>query len=272
MKFDTSGIAGEHLAQFVSAEYGLEIGSLTFRPKGEASYSYLAEGKDGAAHLVKAQETARAAALDSRLRAVSSLRSGGGIREVVAPYENQRGTFIGHLGNYTIAVFPFIASVTAWEEPLSDEQLLRVASIMAALHRSGAAVPLPVPREDFANPFEAPIRDVLRMAETEEASDSEYQRRVKRLVLAERSDLLATLDRMRQLQARVLGLDLDWGLTHGDPNMDNILVDRSGDLHLVDWDDLALGPVERDLVFFTEEGPERTESFLRRYAAAYGRP
>jgi spectinomycin phosphotransferase len=77
---------------------------------------------------------------------------------------------------------------------------------------------------------------------------------------------------MQQLQTAALRLDLVGTLTHGDPNLDNILIDERGDLCLVDWDEAALGPLERDLVFFLEadEDTSRAESFLRPYAREYG--
>ncbi len=89
-------------------------------------------------------------------------------------------------------------------------------------------------------------------------------------MLAERTDILATLDKMRRLKPELGRLDLDRALTHGDPNWANILVDTSNNLLLIDWEDVALGPPERDLMFFTDWGEGRFELFLRHYVETYG--
>ncbi|MGH7866509.1 MAG: phosphotransferase family protein, partial [Candidatus Dormibacteraceae bacterium] len=56
--------------------------------------------------------------------------------------------------------------------------------------------------------------------------------------------------------------------THGDPNLDNWLVDPHGNLHLVDWGELALAPPERDLFAFTGH---RFPAFWECYQNARGR-
>jgi Ser/Thr protein kinase RdoA (MazF antagonist) len=271
MRFDTAGIRPEELAAQVGAAYGLPVVSVTFRPKGEASYNYRAAGPGDAAYLVKVQETARDPALEARLWAVSALRARHSITAVVAPYRNQGGNFTTRFGRYSLTLFPFIPSVTAWEPPLTLAQLAQAARLMATIHRRGALLSCPLPRETFANPFAAPLLQVLQASSTPDLGNM-YQRRVRRLVLAEQAGILAALARMQQLQTAALRLDLVWALTHGDPNLDNILIDERGDLCLVDWDEAALGPLERDLVFFLEadEDTSRAESFLRPYAREYG--
>ncbi|MGN6697541.1 MAG: phosphotransferase enzyme family protein [Thermomicrobiales bacterium] len=271
MKYDTTGIRLYELADHVGIAYGWPIVSLAFRPKGEASYNYRATGPDGAAYLLKLQETARTAALEARLRAVNALRTRHGVTAVVAPYRTQLGGFTTRYGKYILSAYPFIPSVTAWEQSLTPTQLAGVASIMATIHRRGKFLTGPLPRETFANPFAAPLRRVLHSVPA--AYDgNRYQRRVRWLVLDEQAGLLAALDRLRRLQTEVSWLDLEWTLTHGDPNLDNLLIDERGDLRLVDWDEAALGPLERDLVFFLETDAEtaRAEYFLRHYTREYG--
>ena len=56
------------------------------------------------------------------------------------------------------------------------------------------------------------------------------------------------------MQAQAQTLEIEWVLTHGDPNPDNFLKDQQGKLYLTDWGELAIAPPERDLVAFTEIG------------------
>jgi hypothetical protein len=267
MKLDTSGIDPAQLAGFVGDEYDLTIATMSFHPAGEASYSYLAEEQAGTTWLIKAQATARVAELEARLRAVRYVQAVGGFAQVVAPRENRRGGCTSPFEQYTVSVFPFIDGTTI--EPGQQTQVYarRAAGLMGAFHQHGRRLPFPVPEETFEHPFEAPIMAALRTVEAPGALANPAQEQLRGLLLAERADILTTLEKIQQLAAAARQLALDRVLTHGDPNWANILVDGSGSFFLLDWDDLALGPPERDLVFFNDPRPERFEIFLRQYLA-----
>ncbi len=268
MEIDTSGIEAEQLIRALNAEYGLDITAITFLPKGEEAYSYVADGQAGTRHFVRAQPAADPAALEAVFAATSALHARCGLRSVVAPYPTRRGTFTWRHVGYTVAVFPFIDGVTAYEHHLTDEGVAHAAALIAALHTSSQTCDVPLAhRETFANPFEAPILRALRAAADPGPRANDYQRRVHRLLLAEQADIHAALAAMRRLQATAQRLDLAWVPTHGDPNLDNILVDTRGSLHLTDWGEIALGPPERDLFHFQGD---RFELFLRHYLAAAG--
>ncbi len=266
MKIDTSGIDTERLARQIDAEYALDIASVAFFPHGEEAYSYVATGRDGGRHFIRAQRTIGAPPLESVFAVIHGLHSRCGLRQVVTPYPTRRGAFTCRYGGYTVAVFPFIASTTAFESGLSDEGLARVAGLVAALHASGESCSLPpMQQETFENPFEAPILRALHAAEAPSPQANAYQRRVRRLLAAERADILATLETMWRLGSAARRLDPERVPTHGDPNPANILIDARGELHLTDWGEVARGPRERDLFHFTGE---HFETFLRHYEAA----
>jgi aminoglycoside phosphotransferase (APT) family kinase protein len=143
--------------------------------------------------------------------------------------------------------------------------------MMAALHRSPRSLEVELlqgaPRETFENPFASAIRRALIAATWLDPWANEYQRRLQQLLLAERDGVLALLETLEQLRTELSALTTDRVLTHGDPNLANILVDGSGNLHLIDWGELAVGPPERDLFMFTD----KTEEFLSHYLTTSGR-
>src|SRR5436190_8500619 len=108
MKLDTSGVDLEHLARFVGAAYSLEIESMAFLPKGEASYAYVATDRGGARWLIKLQDPARRVDLDVRLRVVHYLYAVRHFTQVVAPRENRRGDCTSRYEQYTLTVYPFV--------------------------------------------------------------------------------------------------------------------------------------------------------------------
>jgi aminoglycoside phosphotransferase (APT) family kinase protein len=266
LKTDTQDINKQQLTRAINVAYGLDLSSLTFVPKGEDAYAYVGQASDGARYFIRAQAARRAGPLESVYAITHALHTQFGLRAVVAPLPTRQGTYILNHGSYVVAVFSFFQGRTLYDQDASDADLAQAASIVAALHSSGAAQDMPsLQRESFANPFEAPIRQALQAIDAPTPRSNTYQRRLLQLLAAERADLLATLEKMRRLGARARGLTTDWVLTHGDPNLDNLLKDERGQLHLTDWGEVALGPPERDLFAFTGAG---FEAFLWPYVRA----
>lgn len=270
MRLDTSGIDREQLARFVDDAYALEIATLFFQPKGEASYSYIAADHSGTLWVIKVQASARVVDLEQRLRAVSFVHTERGFGQVVAPRHNRWGDCTSPYDRYTLSVYPFVEGEPIEPGRQTDEYLSGVASLLGTFHKYGRTLPFPIPGETFDNPFEEPILHALRTVEAPGQLANPTQQRLRDLMLAQRSDLFTTLEKMRQVQAEARSLDLDWVLTHGDPNWANMLVDSSHTFHLLDWEDLALGPPERDLVFLSDRETKRFEAILRRYLTTNG--
>lgn len=267
MKLDFSGIVQEDLRRFINDRYELDIVSTSFHPRGETSFSYIATGQDQAQHLIKVQQSERAAGQEAVLEAVHAIRSTRGLSQVVAALRSRLGTLTCDYGRYVVSVFPFEGGSTASEAGLSDEAVIQVANLLAAVHQCGESISvLALPEEGFDNPFEAPILNALNKVDALDRDANRFQRRLRELLLAEREDILAILETMRQLGRKARSYHACRVLTHGDPNLDNIVIDPYGGLHLVDWDDLALGPPERDL--FAALGG-RFERFLRHYSSAF---
>jgi spectinomycin phosphotransferase len=266
VKIDLSGLDLARLARRIDADYGLGVAGLTFVPAGEEAYGFVAAGPAGARWFVRAQR--RGGGLEAVYAAIAALHARCGLRGVVAPLPTRRGSFTGRQRGFTIAVFPFVDGASPYPAGLTESGTGRAADLIAALHITARACPVPLPsQETFANPFAAPIRRALQAAATLGPTANYYQRRAARLLLAQQADVMATLATMRRLRAAARRLDLAWGPTHGDPNLANFLVDDGGELHLLDWGELALGPPERDLNHFRGE---RFEIFLRRYLERAG--
>jgi spectinomycin phosphotransferase len=270
MKTDTPDIDKRRLARVIQAEYGLDISSFTFLPKGEDAYCYQAEDRESGRHFVRVQPDSRGDGLETAYQVAHSLHGECGLSQVVAPYATRAGKFVCPLDGHLVAIFPFIEGRTAYDNGISDEELAQAAALIAAVHGSLEALSLPsLPRECFENPFKAPIHRALETAQQPAAQGNDYQRQVCQLLAAEHADILATLEAMEQRQAEAQAMDLESVLTHGDPNLDNLLKDERGTLHLTDWGEVAVGPPERDLFAFTGE---RFEPFLQQYVWSGKRP
>jgi aminoglycoside phosphotransferase (APT) family kinase protein len=286
MKTAARDIDRHRLLQAINAEYGFGLSTLEFIPKGEEAYAYIAQGHDGARFFVRSQPSARARSLEVAYAVTDALQRQLG-PQIVSPYATTTGTFTVRYGKYTIAVFPFLEGSTLYEARVtddshwysttsteSDEQgvtdadLRAQAALLAALHESDTTqVDSALPRESFSNPFEGSILRLIAEAGAPSAGASPHQHEAKKLFRAERTDILATLAKMSQMQSEAQQLAGEWVITHGDPNEDNFLKGKDSTLYLTDWGEVALGPPERDLSAFTGA---RFERFLRHYANARG--
>jgi hypothetical protein len=268
MKFDTSGIDVEELAPRLTVAYEAPIASVEFVPKGEEAFCYVASGPHGERLFVRIQERAKSAGSERIYAATDALHARCGLAQVLAPYRCRGGTFTWRFGRFAVVAFPFVEGTTAFEAGFRPEQLAEAAEIVATLHRSQSRCDLGVlARETFADPFDRPIRRAWNLAAAPSSSLTTWQRRVGRLLLEQQADVRATLALMRRMGRTARALAPPLVPTHGDPNEANFLIDRDGRLHLTDWGELALGPRERDLNFFTGE---RFEPFLERYLAGTG--
>ena len=264
MKTDTNDIDKPRLAQFLREHYGLEVISLTFLPKGEDAYTYSARSRDNQLYFIRAQPPTRARAFEQAYVATHVLHTQYGMRQVVAPYPNHQQVFTTNYDGYMVAVFPFIEGKTLYSQGASNADIEEAARLLAGLHQtSGLTDVVPLQRETFENPFKQPILQALQSAGKFVYREDSYRREAAKLLIAEYTDVLATLERMEQLKKQASQLVTEWVLTHGDPNLDNFLKDDAGVLHLTDWGEIALGPAERDLVAFSNE---QFEVFLSYYA------
>lgn len=268
MKTPAPDINETRLVESINAEYGLNISSVIFVPKGEEAYTYTAQDLDGMRYFIRVQPTARAMLLKHVYEVTHLLHTKYDLPQVVAPYATRHGTFTMSFSEYIGAVFPFIEGSTLYEQGASVTDVMQAATLLAAVHQRATACNLPaLQQETFDNPFREPILHALQAIQKSNPLGNPYQHRVRDLLVAERTDILATLEMMERLQSKAQQLATDWVLTHGDPNLDNFLKDPRGTLHLTDWGEIAIGPPERDLFAFTGSSTQ-FEVFLQSYISS----
>jgi Ser/Thr protein kinase RdoA (MazF antagonist) len=265
MKIDTVEIDKSLLAQMIQSGYGIRIVDIAFLPKGEDAYVYDAQDLTGKRYFVRLQPTPAANSLERACAITRRIRDECGLSQVVAPCQTRQGTFTLPFGRFILVVFPFVPGETLYQQGATEADLMATATLLASLHQCSVPVNgFALHCESFANPFKAPILQALAMAEATVNNRTNYQRQVCTLLRRERADLLSTLRRMEQFQNQAQRSVSEWVLTHGDPNLDNLIKVQEGELRLTDWGDIALGPPERDLFAFTGKG---FDAFLRQYAS-----
>jgi len=270
LKLDTSGLDRETLVGYLRAEYGVQAGSLAFLPKGEDSFNFVVDSAAGERFLLRLQRPGDGRDLERSLSIAAALRDSGGLASIVAARPTRYGTLTAAIESYRIALFPYMEGETAWVRTPSDDSFARLGALLAEIHAGADAVrALDPPRASFANRFRRPIADALAWARDGASPTGPRSDDLRRLLLTEAADLTAFMDGFDDLGKEMRTLSPEFVITHGDPNLDNVIVAPDGNLHLIDWGEVALGPRERDLSSYADD---RLDLVLLAYFEAAGSP
>jgi spectinomycin phosphotransferase len=245
----------DRLARRVADDFGLRLVSATPVPHGADPDARLwrATTPDGAAYAVKLSAGGTATGLVVPVRLAAS-----GVPGVVAPVTTRDGAVFAVHDGRRLSVVPWVSDERAPSGDLRAAHWRRYGEVLAATH----AVPVTgdlaaLPREDHTHTaVGAATRRTDRMLRAvDDRSADGWTRRVAALWRSVAADVVALLDRVDRLGARLRDRPADLVLCHGDPHLGNVLLGPDGQVWLIDWDDAVLAPRERDLMFVLGGGP-----------------
>jgi spectinomycin phosphotransferase len=256
------------VAEAARGAYALDVRSCVFLPIGHdvASWSFHLETADRPYFLkVRAGEDPTRGAL------VTAYLADRRVPGVLGPVRTTSGEAFAHVEGATLILYPMLDAAVAADTGMDAARWRTLGGVVRALHEVPPPAPadLRVPTEAFrawSRELIGPIADALSRADD---VTSRRGAEVWRAHEAEVSELLARTDAMAD---RLRASPLVPVLCHTDLHTWNVLVDRAGDLWLVDWEEAMLAPRERDLMFVLGGGLGRglvshddTTAFLEGY-------
>lgn len=261
------------LAATVAGEYGIEVCRFTVVPKGWGSVCYVVECAHGGRYFLKLAPSARtgtaASDPDFYLPLTWTLYQRGLFRNLTYPIPNAQGEFRTEFGIYTLILFNYIDGTTLEEEDLLSERLLPLlAEAMGRIHASTPDIGIERPFTDgFELTFEQDLLrgpEVLRLGAAHDRSSTHT---LGEILLPREAELRALLERTRELGERVRGLNPEMVLCHTDLWGANLMLDREGDLYVLDWETALLAPPEHDLFSFVDDArfPRLLEVYERSF-------
>jgi spectinomycin phosphotransferase len=175
-----------------------------------------------------------------------------GIPQIVSPILNHHHMLWTPLQESMLMLYPFIDGRTGMETGLSSEQWQELGTILKKLH----SVELPpqvavfVPRETFIPPHKwLVIIEALHHQLPEVTFDLVVHRQLATFWSEHREEIARIVSRTQELGRQLQARALPFVLCHADIHTANVLVDREGQLFIVDWDQTIFAPKERDLMF-----------------------
>jgi spectinomycin phosphotransferase len=225
--------------------YGLRPREIAFLPLGADPHIavYRVWTEDGGAYFLKL----RRGGPDETSVVVPGVLSDQGVGQVIPPVPATAGRLWTTCEGFALVLYPFVEGEDGYAVPLSDAQWVELGAAVRGIH--GAQLPPPVgrriPRETFTPGWREALGGFLARAGSERFEDH-VAAGLAALLWAERERISGALDRAERLGAALRAGQRPAVLCHGDLHAGNVLLARSGALHLIDWDTLVYAPRERD--------------------------
>ena len=249
----------------LARHWGLADAELEYLPVGFGSHHWRAVDRHGTCRFVTADDLMAGfqagddadtafRALERAYGTAAALREHG-LEFVLSPLPDDEGAVIRRLDErYAVSAAVFVDGESAgFGDYESPDERRSIAGVVGRLHAATEHVGAELPRRDD---FVLPCRDglVVALGDLDGTWDSgPFGEPTRRLLSAKADAVERRLADYDECVAAILARPVPWVVTHGEPHRANVLRDREGRVHLVDWDTTLLAPRERDLSMVLDE-------------------
>jgi spectinomycin phosphotransferase len=262
------------LVETLAQQFGLPVRGLDFWPSFWTSACYIVQAADGQRCFLKLTPENYTLTIasdpDFYLPLTYALHAHGILPHIAYPLPARDGRFMRTFDGFRMILFNYIEGETIGFGKLPAGIEARLAGLVGRLHRSTSQIRLPhVMAERFDLIFEPDLRRNLARLENLPPSARPGLQALRSLLLPRQNELLGLLERTHALQAYAIGAKKPCVFCHADLHGGNLMLDRSGNLYLIDWEGAILAPPEQDLFFFADHD-DFWQHFLPAYEAEFG--
>lgn len=253
MKFERK-IDKQKLKEIIQKGYGLNALNFEFVPVGEVAYSYILHCKNKKYFLKiypkNTHQTNKNIDKDLKLLELLSEQRIKNISQVVKTKNNElKSRFCGE----TIAIFDYINGNNLSERKIDIKAITQITQLLAKIHKVSEKIPTnSLYQENFQINFEKDLLKSLEFVQKNELNQNIYKKKLKSYLQENKTNILKTLKRLKEIQQIIQKTKKDFVITHGDPTAHNLILDKNNNLHLVDWELTIFAPAERDIWFYLE--------------------
>jgi spectinomycin phosphotransferase len=252
-------ISEDILRSCLQEKYGLTPLALEFLPLGLDSKTaiYRVMSNHGVRYLLKV----KMGSLYEPSCSVPRYLNDQGISSVVAPVLTKNHALWAKLDGWAVIVYPFLEGDTSWTG-MTDEHWKEVGTIFKRIHQTAA--PLhgfqPLRKETFdPGEYLRLVRafEIHHVGKLRDGNASE--RSLRSSWMAHQSTINTAVTSLEKLARVLQSRSGAYVLCHADLHPANLIRDRTGQVFVIDWDDVMLAPKERDFIFAVNE-PSRDSS------------
>jgi spectinomycin phosphotransferase len=260
------------LAAAMRRSYEINVSAIEFLPGGEDTNAWVYRVDTEHASTKYVVKVRAPTESNEAASAVPRFLYESGVPHVVAPVRSTTQSLSVQEGPFMLTVYPFIEGSTGVEAGLSEQHWRALGSLVKQLHTSALPSDLSevLAAEDYRPSALEVVRRVDRAVSRSSFPDPSTQE-VAAFWKSRRHDIHALVERTEELGPQVEQLSLPLVLCHADLHTWNVMIDRDGELWVVDWDGVVRAPKERDLMFLVGGidarliEPHETEWFFEGY-------
>ena len=245
------------LQRLLASEWHFVATSLSFEPLGAGSHHWIASDRDGSRRFVTVDDLRLkpwlGPDLDTRFEglkngyAIAARLHEHGLGFVVGPIPTSRGeAFVRMNERFTVALFPFVeGSAGDFDELPETPERTAMLRMWAELHSATPEVRALATKRGFGVTLRLELEKSMRETGGE-WSAGPLSRQARDWLALNRDHVIRALSAFDRVVQEVDRRGRELVITHGEPHGKNI-IRSEGELHLIDWDTVALALPERDL-------------------------
>jgi spectinomycin phosphotransferase len=240
-------IPDEVVISRLQEEYELTVATLDFLPLGadQGTAVYRVVTENGTNYFLKLRRN-----FDEIIVRVPLLLKAQGVQEIIAPIETRSKQGWADFGEYKLILYPFVEGENGFETELTDHQRRTLGAALKAIHSAQIPTELRrlIPQELFAPQWRERMK-FFQVHVENKIFDEPTAAKLAEFIKSTRSEIRRIIVRAEDLASELQSQPMELVLCHTDIHGGNILISDTGELYIVDWDDIKLAPKERDLMF-----------------------
>jgi spectinomycin phosphotransferase len=263
----------ETLIHCLNVYYGISATVLTLLPIGadmDASV-YKAETHNNQSYFVKLKRGHRY----EMSVAILALLQASGIQQIIPPIKTSHGELTQPLNDFILTVYPFIHGQDGFCYNLTEDQWIALGRVMRQVHEVDVppSIKALIRTETYSSKWREAVRS-LYVHIDENLSVDEAALKLQFFMKEHKAVILHLVNRAEALSQKIREQSPEFVLCHSDLHGGNVLIDESGSIYIVDWDDPIMAPKERDLMFIgggvanVWNNPREEELFYKGYGNA----
>ena len=161
------------------------------------------------------------------------------IPQIIAPIATRKGQLWMQLdqAEFTATLYPFVEGHNGFQEPLTDSQWRELGKALKRIHLLALPSELlgRIPRERYSRQWCEKVKLLLARSAQESFADP-VARDVAAFLTLKAEEILYLVRRTEQLGERMQARQPEGVPCHSDLHAGNVLMDASGRLYIIDWD------------------------------------
>jgi len=252
-------IADEKIIKKISSDYNIQTKLFEFLPVGEASWCYKVTDHSNKQWFIKltTSDLYKPSVLIPYFLQHQQHNS-----FIFSAEKNISGELIDTIENFCLALYPYIEGKEARYSEMTPLQWTTIGSYMYNLHTTQLPSNLfdQLQKETFTSRWGENVEQILE--ESQNPQTNSIPQNLAKFIEIKREEIHHILHRTQELGQQIIEKNPQLVLCHGDIHTANIFLTPENTMYIIDWDNVQIAPIERDIMFFTSD---IYENFMKGY-------